>query len=113
MFLLLRLAPLAGGDVERLAALPHWWNLYCYHHLVVQENREKAQRAAEREELVYGLAIAVHDPKGLPEWKRTLRDNAGLLQSPSSAKERAMEMVEKLKGVVWVPIDQLAPHPSE
>lgn len=102
---------MAGGDVARLAGLPHWWNLYLYHHLVVQENREKAQRAAEREELVYGLAIAVHDPKGLPEWKKALRDNAGLLQSATNAKERAMAMVEQLKGATWVPIDQLAPPP--
>lgn len=107
IFLLLRLA--AVGEVERLAQLPHWWNLYCYHHLVVQESRDKAQRAAEREELVYGLAIAVHDPKGLPEWKKALRDNAGLLQSPSSAKARARAMAAHLKDAVWTPIDQLPP----
>lgn len=86
--------------------MPHWWNLWSYHHLRTQERREVAIRAAEREELVYGITLAMHNPAGLADWRRGLRDNAGLLQAPQTAKDRALQMVVKLRDAVWAPFGE-------
>lgn len=111
LFLLLRLVPVVGEGLDQLKARPHWWNLWCYLHLLVQERRETAIRAVEREELVYGMALAAHKPAGLADWRRGLREGAGLLQSPETAKERALALVAKLRAhsAQWIPLDQLAP----
>lgn len=89
-------------DPEALEERPYARLLWWYLQILLRERQDRAVRAVEREELVYGMAHAHHDPAGLTRWRQEVRKGAGLLEKAESAIERAKRQAEKLKGAIWM-----------
>lgn len=93
-------------DPRSLEDEPYAWVLWVFLNLLLLERQDAAQRASEREELVYGIAHAYHSPGQLDRWRYDLRRNAGLLEQAESAVQRAKRFSERLlKAQGWSQLD--------
>lgn len=83
-------------DPRTLEGQPYAWVLWTFWNLLLIDRQDAAIRAGEREELVYGIAYAYHQPNKLDAWKYDLRKNAGLLEKAESAVDRAKRFTRAL-----------------
>jgi hypothetical protein len=83
-------------DPRALEDVAYAWVLWIFWNLQLIERQDAALRAGEREELVYGIAYAYHQPNQLDRWRYDLRKNAGLLEKAESAVDRAKRFARML-----------------
>jgi hypothetical protein len=93
----LRVAIATHQQIGAVEDQPYAWVLWIFWNLQLIERQDAAMRAGEREELVYGIAYAHHQPNQLDRWRYDLRRNVGLLEKAESAKDRAKRIADKMQ----------------